>query len=118
MEHAETLPEQPYVQRKATEEKGAEVGQLLSPEIMGRNLGPLLLLPPDGGQLSSQVLDHSAKTLNPTCSQWRSTQHGLYVRTIEGAFWITPQHQALLTQNVTLEAWGDLPWDHEEWAPQ
>ncbi|EGV94070.1 Embryonic polyadenylate-binding protein 2 [Cricetulus griseus] len=35
MEHAETLPEQPYVQRKATEEKGAEVGQLLSPEIMG-----------------------------------------------------------------------------------
>lgn len=39
-------------------------------------------------------------------------------RTIEGAFWITPQYQALLTHNVTLEAWGDLPWGHEEWAPQ
>ncbi|XP_005073192.2 embryonic polyadenylate-binding protein 2 isoform X2 [Mesocricetus auratus] len=35
MEHAEVLPEPPYVQRKATEEKGAEVRQLLSPEIMG-----------------------------------------------------------------------------------
>ncbi|XP_051057360.1 embryonic polyadenylate-binding protein 2 [Phodopus roborovskii] len=35
MEHAEALPEPPYVQRKATEEEGAEVRQLLSPEIMG-----------------------------------------------------------------------------------
>ncbi|CAO2609609.1 Embryonic polyadenylate-binding protein 2 [Lemmus lemmus] len=35
MEHAEALPEPPYVQRKATEEEGAEVRQLLSPETMG-----------------------------------------------------------------------------------
>ncbi|KAL1784765.1 embryonic polyadenylate-binding protein 2 [Sigmodon hispidus] len=35
MEHAEALPEPPYVQRKATEEEGAEVRQLLSPETIG-----------------------------------------------------------------------------------
>lgn len=61
MEHAEALPEPPYALRKATEEEGAEVRQLLSPETMGRNLGLLLTLSPEGrgeGQLSSQGLDH------------------------------------------------------------
>lgn len=48
MEHAEALPESPCVQRKATEEERAEVRQLLSPETIGRNLGPLLTLFPDG----------------------------------------------------------------------
>ncbi|XP_041506953.1 embryonic polyadenylate-binding protein 2 isoform X2 [Microtus oregoni] len=35
MEHAAALPEPPYALRKATEEEGTEVRQLLSPETMG-----------------------------------------------------------------------------------
>lgn len=31
------------------------------------------------------------------------------MRTIEEVFWITPQHQALQTHNVILEAWVTFP---------
>lgn len=48
MEHAEALLESPCIQRKATEEEGAEFRQLPSPGTMGRNLAPLLTLSPDG----------------------------------------------------------------------
>lgn len=84
MEHAAALPEPPYALRKATEEEGAEVRQLLSPETMGRNLELLLTLSPEGGGKDSCT----PKALT-TCSQCRSAQHGLYMRTTEGTFWST-----------------------------
>lgn len=47
MEQAEALQESACVEKKATEEERAEVRQLLSPETIGRNLGPLLTLSPE-----------------------------------------------------------------------